>query len=215
MIKRMTLLARKEELSFAQFDAHWLNNHARIVERMPDVAGYVQNPVKRRVAINGIESAPFDFDGIVELWFADERAKARAFSSVAAQSLPVDEQNFIRGITIFAIEEKIIKPKTADIKTMLLCRMGNCGLTASDMALQLANMTGVRHLGANHVLEVNWRSHLWYEPMPPDLLVELKFDDEADASQFAGSLELSSLVRQIQPGGGTLGMWLVTERRII
>lgn len=209
MIKRMTLLVRKDELSFSQFSNYWRDHHAKIVERMPLVSGYLQNPVIERLTNGAGNNPSFTFDGVVELWFHDEDARIEAFNSPAAKSLPADELNFIRGITIFAVEEKKLKSGGGNTKVMLLCRSGG------PIDERVASLPLVRCAVANHVRKVDWRTHLWHEPSPPDLIVELRLDSVSDAQALAGSPEFASLEEEVKSRGGTLAGYLVEERRVI
>ena len=45
MIKRISLLTRKPELSREEFSDYWLNVHGPMVERLPNVIRYVQNHI--------------------------------------------------------------------------------------------------------------------------------------------------------------------------
>ena len=219
MIKRMTLLVRKEELSFAQFRDYWHEHHARIVERMPMVAGYVQNPVIERPSNDTGDSLAFTFDGIVELWFRDEGAKIAAFNSPAAKLLPEDEPNFIRGITIFSIEEKELKPGKGDAKAMLVGRTGPdpFGVLSAYGQIEncVASLSGLRRVVANRVLSVDWRAHLWHEPNPPDLIVELRFENVTAARAALTWSRFASLENEFKSRGGALVTQLVEERRVI
>jgi uncharacterized protein (TIGR02118 family) len=124
MIKRMTLLVRKDELSHPQFGAYWLQHHGAIVKQMPLVAGYVQNVITKWLVIDSANHS-FMLDGIVELWFSDESSKTAAFNSAAAKLLPKDELNFIKGITIFSINENVLIPGSSGNKIMLLFRLSD------------------------------------------------------------------------------------------
>lgn len=219
MIKRITLLVRKDELSSTQFRNYWYEHHARIVERMPLVAGYVQNPIIERPANDTSDGLAFTFDGIVELWFRDEEAKTIAFNSPAAKLLPEDEPNFIRGITIFSIEELEFKPGNGEAKAMLVSRSGAdpSGVSSAlgQIESSIASLSGLRRVVANRVLSVDWRTHLWHEPSPPDLIVELRFENVAAARAALRSPPFVSLEDEFTSRGGALVAQLVEERRII
>ena len=219
MIKRMTLLVRKHDLSLAQFRTYWHEHHARIVERMPGVSGYVQNPVIECLTKGEGDARPFTFDGVVELWFADEAAKVAAFDSPAAKSLPDDELNFMRGITIFAVEETELRPGSGNARIMLLCRGGHADANAESapgaFGHRAASLPGVRRAVANRVLSVDWRAHLWHEPRPPDLIVELGFESVLQARALTRSPAFVSLEADYRSSGGIIAGYLVEERRVI
>jgi uncharacterized protein (TIGR02118 family) len=107
VLKRMTLLVRRDDLDRAAFSAYWRTHHAAIARAMPGVRQYVQNHV---VASRGAaHPCPLACDGIVELWFDDLEAMARAFASEAGRALPADERRFLSGITILTIEEGVAR----------------------------------------------------------------------------------------------------------
>jgi uncharacterized protein (TIGR02118 family) len=217
MLKRITLLARREDLSFEQFSTHWLTTHAEIVRRMPMVHGYVQNPVERRLLEGLNPTDPFAFDGIVELWFADQAAQDTAFASEAAPMLPLDEKNFIRGITIFAVrEDRRAEPGPLKVICALRPGAGAAGEAAADaLAQQLGALPGARLVTVNHLGAPGWRKDLWHEPHPPQALIELGFADAQAAHDFAGLPALAALHAGVSGEGGALECYLVRPRRII
>lgn len=103
MLKRMTMLTRRDDLDRAAFSLYWRTRHAEIARAMPGVRRYLQNHV---LASRGMpQPCPLACDGIVELWFNDQEAMERAFASEAGQALPGDERNFLSGITILTVVE--------------------------------------------------------------------------------------------------------------
>lgn len=62
MDKRITLLAKRPDIAFEQFDAYWAGPHVTVVTALPGMKGYIQNHVIRRHDAD-------DIDGIVEIWF--------------------------------------------------------------------------------------------------------------------------------------------------
>ena len=115
MIKRMTLLQRRQAMSMADFDAHWAGPHAEIARGFPRLQRYNQNSVRRRP-----DDDRHDLDGIVELWFADAESMAEALASPAAAKLPADEPNFLSGITILAVRSEVLKPGEGPSKVMVV-----------------------------------------------------------------------------------------------
>ncbi|MCC5988578.1 MAG: EthD family reductase [Pararhodobacter sp.] len=100
MLKRMTLLHRRDGMSRAAFDSHWRGSHAEIAARLPGVRGYVQNPVQ-----SSLREDVHALDGIVELWFDDAAAMSAAYASPVADELRADEPAFLSGITILSVDE--------------------------------------------------------------------------------------------------------------
>jgi uncharacterized protein (TIGR02118 family) len=219
MIKRMTLLAGRADLSNEAFSSHWLNNHGEIVKRMPAVAGYIQNLIVKRTMREQNAADPFSFDGVVELWFEDAAAQATAFASDAAKLLPVDEPNFIRGITIYPVEEHLISRQTFAIKALLAVRTA---ARADDGATESKTVSAVAAalpqeivVVVNQLGKAGWRENLWHEPNPPDLIVELGFRDVSALEDFISSRELGGLHRSVAATGGAIECYLVEPRRVI
>lgn len=215
----MTLLARRSDLSGEQFARYWLENHAGIVRRMPAVGGYVQNLVAERLLRPANAANPFGFDGIVELWFADAEAQKTAFASPAAAELPPDEPNFIRGITIYAVEAEVMEGSGQAVKVLMVARAGRepsqgaaregivAGVTASPLRRHLAVVNRLGPAGS--------RAGIWHEPDPPDLVLEFGFEDRAALDAFAASADLAALHRAVTAAGGALECYRVEPRRII
>lgn len=217
MLKRMTLLARRSDLTFEAFSSHWAGAHGEIVTRMPMVHGYVQNPIIRRLLGKLNPHDPFSFDGIVELWFADAEAQKVAFASDAAKELPVDELNFIRGITIFPVIETREDVVGYPLKVMVAARFGEgeVAIDSSELAARLAALPDVHIVVINHLGETGWREQLWHEPEPPQVLIELGFDKEEALDRFIEQTGLSTIHLALTNAGGCLECYLVGPRRII
>ena len=181
MIKRMTMLVRRSDRSLDAFREHWLGPHAKIAAAMPQLHRYLQNHLVRKIPVAADEPG-FKVDGIPELWFVDEAAKTVAFQSDAAKMLPVDEKNFIEGITIFAVDEAIVAEGAGNTKVLLLVRHPGKDADLRSWGERLAkDLDGVRRAVVNAVLSVDSRPGVWHEPSPPNLILELRFDSEADA----------------------------------
>jgi uncharacterized protein (TIGR02118 family) len=110
MIKSLSLLTRRPELSHDEFVRHWVEIHAPLAHAVPGVKRYVQNHIageRRRADIPETEVA---VDGIAELWYDDRAAMDRANASPEAKRLHDDGALFIGGIKSFIIDEKVIIP---------------------------------------------------------------------------------------------------------
>jgi uncharacterized protein (TIGR02118 family) len=110
MIKSLSLLTRKPELSHAEFVRHWLEIHAPLAHAVPGVKRYVQNHIEGERTRPDIATTGVGVDGIAELWFEDRAAMDRANASPEAKRLHDDGTLFIGGIKTFIIEEKVIIP---------------------------------------------------------------------------------------------------------
>jgi uncharacterized protein (TIGR02118 family) len=220
VIKRMTMLARREDLSREAFRHYWYHNHAHIVRQMPGLARYVQNHVVRELGTTDPTSR-YCVDGIPELWFQDERARTKALQSKAAASLPVDERNFLKGITIFAIDERVVRDGQGPIKALfLLGRLGSSITLSREEANDcctalLGRLPDVRRCVANRVLSRDGRSGVWFEPNPPALIVELRFDTEGDAESALRSLLAEWVTGPATIARFTGAAYLVEERAIV
>lgn len=213
MIKRMTMLARRGDRSLEAFRQHWLGPHAKIAAAMPQLHGYVQSHIVRKIEVGGADPG-FNVHGIPELWFADEAAKTAAFQSDAARMLPVDEKNFIEGITIFAVDEAMIVEGAGKTKILLLARYPGDGAGMRRWAERIAkDLEGVRRVVANIVLSVDSRPGVWSEPSPPNLIVDLRFDAEPAAEAALQSPAFGSIVASAP--GMAIAAHLIDEHRIV
>jgi len=111
MIKRMSLLTRRPDISPADFREHWFTTHADLLrELLPEARGYVQNlwlgPGPNPLRPPG----PHRIDGIVELWFDDEAAMSAAFTSERGARLMEDGRRFIATVTTVLVEERVMIP---------------------------------------------------------------------------------------------------------
>jgi uncharacterized protein (TIGR02118 family) len=107
VIKTITLLQRRTDLSRSEFHQYWRTVHAPLVLRVPGVLRYVQS---RPVEAPG----PFvgDIDGVAEVWYEDGEALLRAFNSPEYRRLLDDEINFMgpateRSIFVAVVEDEI------------------------------------------------------------------------------------------------------------
>jgi len=110
MIKSISLLTRKPEITHAEFVEHWLTVHAPLAHAVPGLRRYVQSHIldeRRRPDIPTIE---VEIDGIAELWYDDRAAMERAVASPEAKRLHADGATFIGRIKTFIVEEKEIVP---------------------------------------------------------------------------------------------------------
>lgn len=88
MIKLVTLLVRRDDLSHQEFVDYWQTEHAPRAKEMPHVKKYVTD-----LPTDPEKSA---YDGIAELYFEDVDALAEAFDSDTGQSVEADLQNFAK-----------------------------------------------------------------------------------------------------------------------
>ena len=93
MVKTVTLLKRRSDLSHGQFDNYWRDVHGPLVLKLPGVRGYVQSrPIR-------LADAEPEYDGVAEVWYDDLEAMNAALASEAYETLLDDEKNFLGAST--------------------------------------------------------------------------------------------------------------------
>ena len=110
MIKTLSLLTRKLELTREQFMRHWVDIHAPLAHAVPGLRRYVQNDIVAEPTRPDIPTTDVAVDGIAELWFDDQEARTRANASPEAKRLHADGALFIGRIKTYVIEEREIIP---------------------------------------------------------------------------------------------------------
>ena len=110
MIKSLSLLTRRSELSHEQFVRHWIDIHAPLAHAVPGVKRYVQNHITAERHRPDIPTTEVAVDGVAELWYEDRAAMDLANASPEAKRLHDDGALFIGGIKTFVIDEKVIIP---------------------------------------------------------------------------------------------------------
>lgn len=120
MVKLMFCLRRRSDLTRAQFQEHWRTSHGDLGVASAGALGYrryVQSHTADTAlndSLRASRGAPEPYDGVVELWFDDERAIAATFSSPegrkAAQALLQDEHHFVdlEASPIFVVHEHVL-----------------------------------------------------------------------------------------------------------
>ena len=103
MIKLVYCFRKRRGMSNADFDSCWRDVHGPVGARIPGLRRFVQS---RAIRLPGDERAP-DFDGIVELWFDDERSLIEARKSAEWRASGLDEKNFLDpASTMYAVTEE-------------------------------------------------------------------------------------------------------------
>jgi len=108
MIKSISLLTRRPELTHEEFVRHWIEIHAPLAHAVPGMRRYVQNHILETRTRLDIPETIVDVDGIAETWFDDREAMDRANASPEAKRLHDDGALFIGRIKSFTIDEKFI-----------------------------------------------------------------------------------------------------------
>ena len=106
LIKRMSILKRRADISSEKFMSEWFDVHAFLVKRLPEIKGYTQSLIFDRAHGRGrpatYEELPID--GIVELWFTDVNSLNAGFGSDAGKTLMTHATEFIAEISTFLVE---------------------------------------------------------------------------------------------------------------
>ena len=106
LIKRMSTLKRRPDVSADKFKEEWFDVHSVLVKRLPQVKAYTQNLIFDRSHGRG-KPATYDelpIDGIVELWFEDTDSLNAGFGSDAGRTLMTHATEFISEISTFLVE---------------------------------------------------------------------------------------------------------------
>jgi len=106
LIKRMSTLKRRADVSAEKFKAEWFDVHSLLVKRLPQVKGYTQNLIFDRSHGRGKPAKYEDLpiDGIVELWFTDTDSLNAGFALDAGKTLMTHATEFLAEISTFLVE---------------------------------------------------------------------------------------------------------------
>jgi uncharacterized protein (TIGR02118 family) len=106
LLKRMSLLRSRPDVSRDEFVHEWRVEHARLVSRVNGVRGYRQNLIVGREVPKGhpVGYDALPIDGIVELWFDNTESLNAAFASPRGVTLMTHAREFISEITTFLVE---------------------------------------------------------------------------------------------------------------
>ena len=110
MIKSISLLTRRPELTHEQFMTHWVEIHAPLAHAVPGLRRYIQNHIRDERTRPDIATTEVAVDGIAELWYDDRDTMTRALASPEMKALHADGALFIGRIQSFIVEEKTIIP---------------------------------------------------------------------------------------------------------
>ena len=105
MINAITIIKKKQGLTYEKFQNYWKNEHAEIVTRSPLVGTYVQShPI-----YNDKLTFEDTIDGIAEIWFDDTNVMRSLAATKEYKDIQDDEKVFIDGSAVrLIIAEDII-----------------------------------------------------------------------------------------------------------
>jgi uncharacterized protein (TIGR02118 family) len=105
MIKRVSLVRRKEGLSHEEFIAHWTGPHAEIVRQLPGVRGL------RFGVVRSWSPADAAWDGVGEVWFDSAEAAETAFATEPYLAMLVEDRKLFLGESQSCfVEERTVLP---------------------------------------------------------------------------------------------------------
>ena len=92
MIKSIVFFKRKQGMSVEEFQRYWLEEHPKVVTKLPGHRRYVQSHVTQSAYRDGREPV---YDGVAEVWWDDWEVLRAAGRSDAWQAVAADEAKFI------------------------------------------------------------------------------------------------------------------------
>ena len=138
MINAITIIKKKQGLTYEKFQNYWKNEHAEIVTRSPLVGTYVQShPI-----YNDKLTFEDTIDGIAEIWFDDTNAMRSLAATKEYKDIQDDEKVFIDGSAvrlIIAEDIIIVEGNVSDYKLIIfMSKSSNVELT--DFRKELVDM---------------------------------------------------------------------------
>lgn len=119
MMKRMTLLAKRDGLATSDFRAYWAGAHVQLALGMDGIVKYTHNRVEKVLWASNDDPA-FSVDGVVELSFSDSEVMRQAqASAVGTKFIPADEPQFLKGWTLCVVEEQGDEPQEQHAKVLI------------------------------------------------------------------------------------------------
>ena len=101
-VKRIGLVKKRKDLSYEQFVDHWLNVHAELCKKLPNMLRYSVNLVDRE------QVEAFGYEGFSELFFESAEALAASLSSPEGKTLLSDLPNFTDSIHPLVVEDYLM-----------------------------------------------------------------------------------------------------------
>jgi uncharacterized protein (TIGR02118 family) len=107
MIKVVSVIKRRSDMSVEAFQDYWSNQHSQLVVQLPSLSRYVQSHTR----LSGYKNRKPAVDGVSELWFDDTDALVALQNSPLLSKVAEDENNFIdmSSYVQLLVEEHVIK----------------------------------------------------------------------------------------------------------
>ena len=212
MMKRMTLLAKKEGLATSDFRAYWAGPHAQLALGMDGITKYNHNRVDKVLWASG-DAPAFNVDGVVELSFADAEAMRLAQASdVGKKFIPADELLFLKGWTLCVVDTQGDDPEEPPVKVLIPFHAQADVREALWSDLQRAAASIGIKFALNRTASTVRRERLWAEPSPPTGFIAAWFKSVAKAHEaFEPASELRDVVEMHTSDGVA---YLINQLRI-
>ena len=108
MIKRVSILTRKQSYTPEAFAKHWLEVHGPLAQKVPGIRRYVQNHITETTSHPDLPPSTQQIDGVVEMWFDDRKSMENALGSPEARTMFDDGTLFIKTVTSFVVDEQVV-----------------------------------------------------------------------------------------------------------
>jgi uncharacterized protein (TIGR02118 family) len=105
MIKSLSLLIRKPDMTREQFREVWENEHAPMVRSVPEVRKYVLSFVLDQPKTSNAPVPVLDVDAVAELWFDDVESMQRANARPEMQAVRANGSKYLGAIKPLITEE--------------------------------------------------------------------------------------------------------------
>jgi uncharacterized protein (TIGR02118 family) len=101
MLKVISLLKRKEDMSFEEFRKWALEEHPPLGKKLPGIRKY-------RMSVLLEDNPELPCDAVSEFWFDDDAARQAAFATEAGKAAGADAAAHCSSRTHMLTEEKVI-----------------------------------------------------------------------------------------------------------
>lgn len=91
MVKAIYFIKRKPGMELAAFRSYWLNQHAAVVRRVPELRKYVQS----HTLDSGYRRGDPLYDGVAELWYEDTATMRRIADTPESRAAAEDDHKFL------------------------------------------------------------------------------------------------------------------------
>ena len=101
MLKVVSLLKRKQGMSYEDFKKWALEEHPELGKAIPGMRHYRMSVVRE-------DNPDLPYDAVSEMWFDDEQARAEGFGTDAGKAAAADAMEHCATRTHLLTEEKVI-----------------------------------------------------------------------------------------------------------